>query len=66
MAQHPISERRRERGFSLRDLSEAAGVHFTRIHHLEHGREARPDELRRLARALGCRPRDLKRMGAER
>lgn len=53
--------RQRERaGLTIRELSGAAGVGASTICELEAGRfEPRQETLRRLVRALGCRPQEL-------
>ena len=50
---HPLRRLRGDRGFSLRDLAVVTGIHYVRLHHIEHGRQSTDDELRVLARALG-------------
>lgn len=41
------------------DLADAAGVQRATISRLEHGEEAFPTTVRKLASALGCRPAEL-------
>jgi transcriptional regulator with XRE-family HTH domain len=52
---------RRERAWSIRELSERAGVSTETIYSLEHGRRgwAWPRTIRKLARALEVEPREL-------
>ena len=61
---HPLRRLRDAKGLSLRKLAARTHIHYTKLSHLEHGREPRPDELRRLARALGVKPRDLRESGS--
>jgi transcriptional regulator with XRE-family HTH domain len=44
---------------SQADLAERAGVQRQTINRLEHGGDAQPSTVRKLAAALNCRPRDL-------
>ena len=60
LTEHPIARYRRTRGLSLRALGAAARIHFTRLHHIEHGRDANLDELERLADVLGVRRDELR------
>jgi transcriptional regulator with XRE-family HTH domain len=47
-------------GLSQRDLAERAGLTQSTVLRLENEQVApRPSTVRKLARALGCRPRDL-------
>ena len=56
----PIRAWREHRGLSLDTLADAAGVGPSRLAQLEAGkREASPDELQRLARALHVQVDDL-------
>jgi transcriptional regulator with XRE-family HTH domain len=52
---------RRERAWSIRELSERAGVSTETIYSLEHGRRewAWPRTIRKLAEALDVEPREL-------
>jgi transcriptional regulator with XRE-family HTH domain len=52
---------RQERAWSIRELSERAGVSTETIYSLEHGRRewAWPRTIRKLAGALGVEPREL-------
>ena len=52
---------RQERAWSIRELSERAGVSTETIYSLEHGRRewAWPRTIRRLADALGVEPKEL-------
>lgn len=51
-ASHPLRVQRERAGLSLRKLAELAHVDFTKLHHIEHGREPREDELLRLSGVL--------------
>lgn len=44
-----------------RDLAAASGVNWMTIHRIEHGQDARPSTVRKLAAALGAQPTDLLR-----
>ncbi len=49
---------------SQRDLARMAGLTHTTVWRLEHGHEARPGTIRKVAGVLGVEPRDLlKRAG---
>ena len=61
---HPILIRRNDDGLSLRALAALCGVHYVKLHYLEHGARPRPDELEAIARALKCEPADLQPGGA--
>ena len=51
---------RQERAFSLRELGRVSGVAFDTINKLENEhREAQPRTLRKLAEALGVKPKEL-------
>ena len=51
---------RRERALSQRDLSRTTGVAFDTISRLETGKQdAQPKTLRKLAEALGVKPKEL-------
>jgi transcriptional regulator with XRE-family HTH domain len=52
---------RQERAWSIRELSERAGVSTETIYSLEHGRRewAWPRTIRKLAEALDVEPREL-------
>jgi transcriptional regulator with XRE-family HTH domain len=53
---------RRERALSQRDLSRTTGVAFDTISRLETGKQdAQPKTLRKLAEALGVKPKELMR-----
>jgi transcriptional regulator with XRE-family HTH domain len=55
-----LRELRTRAALSQRDLARLAGVAHTTIVRLESGDpNVRPSTLRKLARALGCRPVDL-------
>jgi transcriptional regulator with XRE-family HTH domain len=56
---------RRERAWSIRELSERAGVSTETIYSLEHGRRewAWPRTVRKLAEALGVEPKELMKEG---
>jgi len=59
---HPIARRRLEapRKLSLRGLAKLSGIHFTKLHHFEHGLAPSREELEAIARALGCSVDDLR------
>lgn len=50
-----LREHRRARGFSMRRLGDASGIHYLTIHRIEHRKGARVENatLERLAAALG-------------
>jgi transcriptional regulator with XRE-family HTH domain len=52
---------RRERAWSIRELAQRAGVSTETIYSLEHGRRewAWPRTVRKLAEALGVKPKEL-------
>ena len=51
---------RRERAFSQRDLSRITGIAHDSISQLETGkRDAQPRTIRKLAEALGVKPKEL-------
>jgi len=53
---------RREHALSQRDLSRTTGVAFDTISRLETGKQdAQPKTLRKLAEALGVKPKELMR-----
>jgi transcriptional regulator with XRE-family HTH domain len=55
-----LKELREDRAFSVRDLAEEAGVSTDTITALEKGRrKAWPRNVRKLAVALGVKPREL-------
>ncbi|WP_041328953.1 helix-turn-helix domain-containing protein [Rubrobacter xylanophilus] len=56
---------RRERAWSVRELSERAGVSTETIYSLEHGRRewAWPRTVRKLAEALEVEPKELLKGG---
>ena len=54
-----LHSRRRAGRLTLRRLGQLSGICFTKLHYFEHGLRPRPDELRRLADALGCTPDQL-------
>jgi DNA-binding XRE family transcriptional regulator len=56
-----LRQLRQERAWSIRELSERAGVSTETIYSLEHGRRAWawPRTVRKLAEALGVEPREL-------
>jgi transcriptional regulator with XRE-family HTH domain len=56
---------RQERAWSIRELSERAGVSTETIYSLEHGRRewAWPRTVRKLAEALGVEPKELMKEG---
>jgi transcriptional regulator with XRE-family HTH domain len=57
-----LRELREDRTLSVRELANAAGVHYTTIVRLENEQsEAHPRTLRRLAEALGVEPKELRR-----
>ncbi len=50
---------REERVFSQRDLAHMAGLTHTTVWRLEHGHEARPGTIRKVAAVLGVEPKAL-------
>jgi transcriptional regulator with XRE-family HTH domain len=61
-----LKELREDRAFSVRDLAEEAGVSTDTITALEKGRrKAWPRNVRKLAAALGVKPRDLMKGSAD-
>jgi transcriptional regulator with XRE-family HTH domain len=55
-----LRSRREALGLTLREVAEAAGVGLETVHHLEHRKDtARPETVRRVARALGLKPQDV-------
>ena len=55
-----LRRRRLEKGWSLSDLARQSGLSRQTLSFLERGvREPRPSNIRALADALGCDPRDL-------
>ena len=55
-----LKRRRLEKGWTLRDLSEASGLSRQTLSFLERGqREPRPGNITLLARVLECDPVDL-------
>ena len=50
---------REERVLSQRELARMAGLTHTTVWRLEHGREARPGTIRKVAGVLGVEPREL-------
>jgi transcriptional regulator with XRE-family HTH domain len=51
--------RRRELGLTLKQLGVLTGISYLKLHYFEHGLRPRPDELQRIAGALGCAPDQL-------
>ena len=50
-----IAELRKEKGLSLRRLSQMCDVHFINLHKIEHGKiNATTDTLAKIADALDC------------
>ena len=47
-------------GRTQRELVQQAGLNTARVSHLEWGIQPRPEELDRIAEALGCHPDDLR------
>jgi hypothetical protein len=58
-----IATYRKARGLSLRTLGAATRIHYTRLHHAEHGRALSESELARVARVLGVETSVLKGEG---
>ena len=57
-----VRECREDAGYSIRELSEMAGVPHVTITHLENGRTVPyPKTLRKIAEALGVSVRELRR-----
>jgi transcriptional regulator with XRE-family HTH domain len=55
---------REEQALSLRELAEASGVSHTTIWDHERGKEgAHPRTVRKLAKALGVKPKELMKRG---
>ncbi len=55
---------REDKVLSQRELARMAGLTHTTVWRLEHGHEARPGTIRKVASVLGVEPRDLlKRAG---
>jgi transcriptional regulator with XRE-family HTH domain len=55
-----LTELRRERVLSLRELEERSGVSYNTIWRIEDGRQgAHPRTVRKLAEALGVDPKEL-------
>ncbi len=55
---------REEQVFSQRDLARMAGLTHTTVWRLEHGHEARPGTIRKVAAVLGVEPGELVRRRA--
>jgi HTH-type transcriptional regulator, competence development regulator len=56
-----LRELREDRTLSARELAEAAGVHYNTVLRLENNQGgAQPRTLRKLAKALGVEPRELR------
>lgn len=55
---------REEKVLSQRELARMAGLTHTTVWRLEHGYEARPGTIRKVAGVLGVEPRELVRRGA--
>lgn len=58
-----LAEKRKEKHWTLKQLSEASGVHYMKIHQIEHGKiKAENMALKtaiKLSTALACEPKDL-------
>jgi transcriptional regulator with XRE-family HTH domain len=54
-----LQAQRHRRAFSQQELADRSGVSRTTIIKLEGGRDAWPQTVRKLARALGVKPEDL-------
>jgi len=50
---------REEKVLSQRELARMAGLTHTTVWRLEHGSEARPGTIRKVAGVLGVEPREL-------
>ena len=57
-----LREIREDRTLSARELAELAGVHYNTVLRLENNQGgAHPRTIRKLAKALGVEPRELRR-----
>lgn len=50
---------RESRILTQRELGKLAGINWMTVHNIEHGQDARPSTVRKLAAALGVQPTDL-------
>jgi transcriptional regulator with XRE-family HTH domain len=55
----PLVAWRQRRALSQRDLARLSGVGLATIVRIEHGQQARPSTVRRLARSLDVTPEEL-------
>ena len=58
-----LAEKRQEKKLTLKQLSELSGVHYMKIHQIEHGK-IKPENMAlktalKLSTALDCEPKDL-------
>lgn len=58
-----LYEKRQKKGYTLKKLSEISGVHYMKIHQIEHGK-IKPENMAlktalRLSEALECEPKDF-------
>jgi transcriptional regulator with XRE-family HTH domain len=56
-----LQELRIDKGWSLRQLAEAAGIHRNTLWKIEHGGNATPATLKKLGDVLGVRASELVR-----
>ena len=58
-----LNEQRQKMGWTLKKLSAKSGVHYMKIHQIEHGK-IKPENMAlktalKLSKALDCKPEDL-------
>lgn len=58
-----LVNKRKEKNWTLKQLAEKSGVHYMKIHQIEHGK-IKPENMAlktalRLSEALGCDPKEL-------
>ena len=58
-----LANKRKEKNWTLKQLAEKSGVHYMKIHQIEHGK-IKPENMAlktalRLSEALGCDPKEF-------